>query len=237
MRLGIHRVMVGACVAASLALGAGKTAASVVFSDNFDAETVPTPPGWIANDASFANFFVQDGTVDLLGPANPFGLTGVGNFVDLDGSTDNGGVMETIRQFDFSAGSTVTLDLLVSVNQRGGSDTLFGGFRFFSPRSVDNVSLSGFTSFQEPNLPTQELLGIASLSSGSPYQVYSISFHALTNGTISALIGTDSADNVGPLLDGVTITDVPEPAAWSLMIAGFGLLGATLRTRRRLAPA
>ena len=27
----------------------------------------------------------------------------------------------------------------------------------------------------------------------------------------------------------------PEPAAWTLMLVGFGGLGATLRTRRRLA--
>jgi len=235
--MGTPRVWAGVCAAALLAIGPGHAAAAVVFSDNFDAETVPNPPGWIANDNSFANFFVEDGTVDLLGPANPFGLTGVGNFVDLDGSTGNGGVLETIRQFDYSAGSTVTLNLVVSGNQRSGTDTLFGGFRFFTPRSVDNVSFSGFTSSQSPDLPTQELLGIASLASDSPYQTYSISFHALTNGTITALIGTDSADNVGPLLDGVTLTDVPEPASWALMIGGFGLLGATLRMRRRFAPA
>ena len=30
---------------------------------------------------------------------------------------------------------------------------------------------------------------------------------------------------------------VPEPAAWGLMLAGFGLAGATLRRRRRAAPA
>ncbi|MBS0361220.1 MAG: PEPxxWA-CTERM sorting domain-containing protein [Proteobacteria bacterium] len=28
---------------------------------------------------------------------------------------------------------------------------------------------------------------------------------------------------------------VPEPASWALMIAGFGLAGATLRRRRMLA--
>jgi len=227
-------VMTAACAAALVALGPGKAAAAV-FSDNFDAEPVPTPPGWVPDYNSFANFFVEDGTVDLLGPANPFLLTGTGNFVDLDGSTNNGGILETIPQFNFSAGSTVTLNILAAGNERGGTDTLFAGFRFFTPRNVDNVMLSGFTSFQEPDSPTQELLGIVSLPSNAPYQTYSISFHAPVSGRVTALIGTDSADNVGPLLDAVSFAAVPEPASWALTIAGFGLMGAALRRRR--APA
>jgi hypothetical protein len=38
------------------------------------------------------------------------------------------------------------------------------------------------------------------------------------------------------LVDGRASTDqslVPEPAAWSLMLLGFGALGGALRTRRR----
>jgi hypothetical protein len=33
------------------------------------------------------------------------------------------------------------------------------------------------------------------------------------------------------------VANVPEPASWSLMIAGFGLAGAALRARRRLSLA
>ena len=41
----------------------------------------------------------------------------------------------------------------------------------------------------------------------------------------------------GAILAGLTLETgaVPEPAAWALMIAGFGLVGATLRRRPRLA--
>ena len=43
-------------------------------------------------------------------------------------------------------------------------------------------------------------------------------------------------DNIG-----LTLADArsaaPEPAAWTLMIAGFGLAGAALRRRRSLAAA
>jgi PEP-CTERM motif len=36
------------------------------------------------------------------------------------------------------------------------------------------------------------------------------------------------------LLDNVSVTDVPEPSSWVMLVAGFGLVGATAR-RRRLA--
>ena len=35
----------------------------------------------------------------------------------------------------------------------------------------------------------------------------------------------------------LTFTQVPEPAAWTLMLAGFGAIGASLRSRRRIAAA
>jgi hypothetical protein len=38
-------------------------------------------------------------------------------------------------------------------------------------------------------------------------------------------------------LDDVSLTAVPEPASWALMIGGFGLAGATLRRRKALAAA
>ena len=39
--------------------------------------------------------------------------------------------------------------------------------------------------------------------------------------------------DAGGTLDYVTYEAVPEPAAWALLIAGVGLAGAAVRTRRR----
>jgi hypothetical protein len=44
--------------------------------------------------------------------------------------------------------------------------------------------------------------------------------------------GNYVADSRGTL----SVTSVPEPASWALMIVGFGLAGATMRARRRLQP-
>ncbi|MGI4875862.1 MAG: PEPxxWA-CTERM sorting domain-containing protein [Janthinobacterium lividum] len=47
-------------------------------------------------------------------------------------------------------------------------------------------------------------------------------------------VGTPNGKPPFSLLDGVSGT-VPEPASWALMIAGLGLVGSTLRLRRRTA--
>jgi len=225
------RGLVGVCAAALMAMAAHSAQAVVLLSDNFDAEPVGAG-GATLNYNHFANFFVADGTVDLIGTPNPYGLVGSGNFVDLDGSTGDAGFLETIDQYNFDAGDTVTLTFLGSGNQRGGTDNLFGGFRFFTPVTFSNVSFTGFTSVSQP---AGLLLGVADLASTSPYTTYSISFTAGTAGTISALLGTGGGDNVGPLVDNVTLAAIPEPASWSLMILGFAVGGAMLRTRRRYA--
>lgn len=58
---------------------------------------------------------------------------------------------------------------------------------------------------------------------------------ALEGGQGGATVGAD-IDAVGAISTRAQ-TVVPEPATWALMIAGFGLAGGTLRSRRRTAAA
>jgi len=237
------RGLVGVCAAALVALGASSAGAAVVFTDNFGAEVVPNPPNWIPNDPTFHNFFVNGGTVDLLAAGNPFGLTDSGTtgsdkFVDLDGTSTQGGILETIQQFNYTAGETVSLTVDVGGNERFGTDGMFAGFRFFGTRDISNVTFSGFDSFQTPSTPTLELLGVSQIANNKAFQAYTISFTANSAGSVDALVGTDSHDQVGPLLDRVTVTTnaiaaaIPEPTGWTLMIVGIGGVGANLRRRR-----
>jgi hypothetical protein len=72
-----------------------------------------------------------------------------------------------------------------------------------------------------------------------------LGFHTVTAGDVHCnTIGhcggvfTAAPGGIGGVLDtgGGGAAGVPEPAAWALMIAGFGLSGAILRRRRSLAP-
>lgn len=56
-----------------------------------------------------------------------------------------------------------------------------------------------------------------------------------TPGTGGGGGGGDTPGTVTPVTPGTPVASVPEPATWLTMIAGFGLIGAILRSRRRKA--
>ena len=67
---------------------------------------------------------------------------------------------------------------------------------------------------------------------------YAGSFVADSVSTLIAFNSFDTCCAGGIYLDNVSVTTsgaVPEPATWAMMIAGFGLVGSTLRRRRALS--
>ena len=78
-----------------------------------------------------------------------------------------------------------------------------------------------------------DAFGFTFTAGGVDYQVYRGStdtsfYHEFASNGVGRLIAP-SAFTVTPLAS----APVPEPAAWTLMIAGFGVAGAALRVRRR----
>lgn len=215
--------------------------AAIVFSDNFDGENGGASQ---LNYGTFANFTVQDGTVDLIGSGG-FGITcagGSGVCVDLDGSTFDGGTMVSNGSFGFAAGDVVRLSYSLSGNQRsGGMDDWFSGFTFGAATQLNNY---GFNYFGTDTIVGDFFTtGISSSTAavlGSAFTTKSIFFTAGNAGTLTFNIGTDSADQVGPILDNVAlditpggVDPIPEPATWAMMLLGFGAIGTVVRTRRR----
>jgi Protein of unknown function (DUF642)/PEP-CTERM motif len=71
---------------------------------------------------------------------------------------------------------------------------------------------------------------------GVNWQEISIAFRAARTTTNIAFLNATPKGDAFTGLDNVSFRAVPEPAAWTMMIGGFGLAGAALR-RRRLAAA
>ena len=95
--------------------------ATVLFADNFDAEN---NSAGVFDWTSFANWNVLAGCVDLHGNGFVDVQPGTGLYVDLDGSCDVGGTIETKAAFTLQPGNYV-LEFYMAGNQRiESSDTV-----------------------------------------------------------------------------------------------------------------
>ncbi len=193
MKSSIRRLAAIAALALSAAVPAHAT---VVFSDNFDANATGlnvVPAAWS----------VSAGTVDVIGPGFFDLIPGSGNYIDLDGSTGQAGVLS--KSFTGLANGLYQVTFDLAGNHRSGNDTVVVGFG----GSSQTVSLGinqGWT--------TLSMLA------------------TVTNGTLTLSFDDLGGDNMGALLDRVSVSAVPEPGTPAMLLAGLAVLGGVLRRRR-----
>jgi hypothetical protein len=174
-----------------------------LFSDNFNSESIGL------NYTSFANWNVSNGSVDLIGVGSSWDwFPAYGRYVDMDGSTGDAGKLTTKTTFDLGPG-TYTLSFDLAGNQRPGyppSDTVIVQVGM---GSLFNKNYSLTTS--DPFTRFTETFTVSSVSSAK------LSFEGV------------GGDNVGMLLDNVSVNLVPVPAAVVLGFLGLGAAGLKLR--------
>ncbi|HQC27816.1 MAG TPA: PEPxxWA-CTERM sorting domain-containing protein [Methylotenera sp.] len=193
-------------IALLLSLGSTLSQAAV-FTEDFNGFTADQL-NW--NPAGANGWVVgptANDTVDLIGQGGSFDLLpGNGSYVDLDGSTGSSGVL---RNFvDLIAGTQYTLSFWLAGNQRADQGT----------ESV-NVHFGGVNQ-------------TFNLSYLDPFKTFSLIYTPTVTNTYSFGFTTNSNDNVGALLDNVSVTAVPEPETYALMLAGLGLIGFSARRRK-----
>lgn len=176
--------------------------AGVVFSDNFNSN------GALGLNNTPAGWTVTGGTVDVVGGAGGFAsLCASGGVVciDLDGSTMNAG--ELSRSFAGTAGTVYTATFDLAGNQRN--------------YPTDNLVVTFGTASQTFNL-----------ASNVAWNTYSLSFTASSDANYSLNFNNAGGDNVGIVLDNVSVTAVPEPETYAMLLAGLGVMGAVARRRK-----
>lgn len=239
--------MAGCAVALGLAGGAHAAALSNSGFETGDLSGWTATPGtWTDGFSSHPFVDVVSGADDATGDAPPFGehydpVSG-GFFARLTAGA-NPDVLDTYtllsQSFDLStdsilSGSAAFLAFDDSDHDDDGYVRLFrndaGGLVLVEELFAAHIAFPGVGDFGHTDwtgftssllLPGSYLIeaGVRNVGDTDPTPFYSSQL--LVDG-----VSLTAAPSTGP-------GGVPEPASWTLMIAGFGLAGASLRARRR----
>ncbi len=205
------------------------TASSTEFGTRYAGQVVT---GWTTGGY---NFLFMPGTADTTGAANEFGeqlkLWGPGdgstnglktssptggNFIGADGAYGQAGIQQTITGLGVNSIASITFYWAGAqqYNFNGTSTEAWQvtlGNETHSTQVLNNVE-HGFTGWQKTTL----------------------SFVVTSTTEVLSFLAIGTPTGVPPfsLLDGVSISEVPEPTSLALMGTGLGVISLLLRRRR-----
>lgn len=194
--------------AAALALPSAGHAATFINGSFEDASISPGGYATLTTGSTVIDGWTVGGSIDYIGS---YWVAADGNrSIDLSGSAP-GSISQT---FDTDIGQTYLVQFMMSGNPAGAPTT----------KTLDvTVNATGAESYTFN-------IGANSLSDMQWVQ-QSYTFTATQSTTTLAFTSINSGDYFGPALDKVSVTAVPEPASWAMMIGGFAFAGAFMRRR------
>ncbi|WP_416907024.1 MAG: PEPxxWA-CTERM sorting domain-containing protein [Polymorphobacter sp.] len=201
------KVRVLLAAAAALALASGAQATVILFS-NFDSVINPLPSG---------------GGFRILPSADGWTSTTRGIEIQFNNVAGRSFSGTSHVELDTNGNSSMFVDLA-----RGHYEVSY----YYSPRPGRSAATNGISLLDGTRL-LDSVTGAG--ASQTVWQQRSVAFFTL--GGPLTFQATGNSEGVGGYLDDISLSSVtvPEPASWAMLIAGFGLVGAAARRRRRIA--
>ncbi len=210
------RKLILAAVAAASALAAVPASAQVVFSDDFNNASYRGASVLLNDDSdrwASTNYYQAN-------PANSWSFN-AGAMLAVNNANPGDGAL-LLNEVPVGAAASHDLTGLI-VGQQYQLSLLLSG---------DNISgqTYGFDAAVGGNslIHLTGVVGAAGSNAGSTVAAIFVA----TASTMTLSLSQFSASAASPIIDNLSVTAVPEPASWGLMIGGFGFAGAAVRRRR-----
>lgn len=193
-----------------------------------------------ATSPSFAATLITNGSFELGNTSGAFSTVSAGG-TDITGWTVDAGSVDYISSYWAASDGVRSIDIAGSAIGALSQSfaTTAGQSYVISFDLSSNPDLSGprdlLVSIDggAPNVFTHPG-STGSDAAGMNWTAQSFSFLAGGPSTTITFTTNGTAQGVfGPALDNVAAIAVPEPAAWAMMLAGFGLVGGAMRRRQR----
>jgi opacity protein-like surface antigen len=229
-----HRI---AAAAALLTLCAGAAQAAEVYQFNIDTSSIAGTTGYIelqfANGGAFGLQQEATATVSGFSSDGHFTETDPHGLVDFPGFPNvTGDVTGALPGVVTMTGVTTNFDDYLQGFTFGQSFSF--SLMLSGPAVDDSKCVGGACSLPGFSLDLFALDGSGFLLTGDPTGANGPDF---TLAQVQVNADGSSTPIVYPGPNGgaaaLTVTAVPEPSAWALMLTGFGALGLALRRRRR----
>jgi choice-of-anchor C domain-containing protein len=203
-------------LAVLLGMAASGAHAAAFVNGGFESNSCGVPSGSFGTLGTGSNcitgWTVSSGSIDLI---NGYWEAQEGTHsVDLAGNSP-GSISQT---FDTIIGQLYSVDYFLSGNPDGGDIAKLGVVSAIDGGIVQSATFLGLqgTSRQDMN-----------------YIGYNFTFTATGAATTLSFASDTSEGAFGAALDAVSVSAVPEPTTWAMMLGGFGMVGYSMRAARR----
>lgn len=216
-----RNIVLSASVAVAAVCAVPVNAASLISNGDFEADAAgsPTITNWVVEETSANGVQLRDGESYI--PC--CGATGSdldNKFISFGAGQSAVGEGNRISQlFSISNAGIFNLRFDAAAVGAGGQPL---GFRIFDI-AAGVFALNGTTDILT-----------ASNNFDTTFSTFSSNFSASSAGQYRLdFFGFPPTNNVDVLVDNVSVSAVPEPGTWAMLLLGFGFVGAALRTGKR----